>query len=379
MLLREYKKETNNTLISFKDFKETGRWSTKKANEWYEQQGWITGCNFIPSNAVNQLEMWQEETFDPFTIDKELSWAASLGFNSVRVFLHSLLWEQDSEALLRRIDHYLSIADRYGIKTMFVLFDSVWNPCAEIGRQPEPQLCVHNSGWVQCPCASVLQDPSKYDTLKGYVQGVIGRFKNDERVQVWDLFNEPDNMNLASYNDTYHVSKGELAIQLLKKAFKWAREVAPIQPLTAAPWQDAWSNPDTISEIDDYMFNQSDVITFHCYNTKEDMEMRIKKLIEYNRPILCTEYMARPFGNTFENILPLLKDYNVGGYNWGLVAGKTQTHFSWDSWLTQYNEEPSLWFHDIFKSNGEPYDETEVAFIKEMTAKEVEKDYLQVA
>src|SRR4051812_3429782 len=317
MLIGEYKRETNNTLISLRDFKETGRWSTKKANEWYEQQGWITGCNFIPSTAVNQLEMWQEETFDPFTIDKELSWSAGLGFNSVRVFLHNLLWEHDSQGLLKRIDQYLSIANRHGIKTMFVLFDSVWNPDPKAGEQRTLKLNVHNSGWVQSPGATVLRDPTKYDTLKGYVQGVIERFKNDERVQVWDLFNEPDNMNLASYNDSYGVSKGELAIQLLKKAFKWAREIAPVQPLTAAPWQDSWINPDTISAIDDYMFNQSDVITFHCYNRKEDMEMRIKKLMEYKRPVLCTEYMARQFGNTFQNILPLLKEYNVGGYSWG--------------------------------------------------------------
>src|SRR3954454_4805423 len=135
MLLREYKKQRPNTLISIGDFKENGRWSTQRANEWYEQQGWITGCNFIPSNAVNQLEMWQQETFDHFTIDKELSWAASLGFKSVRVFLHHLLWENESEGFLKRIDHYLSIANRHGIKTMFVLFDSVWDPNPKAGDQ----------------------------------------------------------------------------------------------------------------------------------------------------------------------------------------------------------------------------------------------------
>jgi hypothetical protein len=381
MSFKVYNKKYRPTLtpVLEANIKETGRWTVNKANRWYEQQGWITGCNFIPSNAINQLEMWQKETFDAFTIDKELSWAASIGFNSVRVFLHSLLWEQDADGFLKRMDHYLAIANRYGIKTMFVLFDSVWNPYPHIGKQPMPGYGVHNSGWVQSPGADVLKDPARYDVLKGYVQGVIGHFKDDQRVQVWDLFNEPDNMNLASYNDSYKVPKGELAIQLLKKTFKWAREIRPIQPLTAAPWQDSWSDPATISEIDEYMLNNSDVITFHCYNKKEDVEMRIDKLMQYNRPILCTEYMARPFGNTFENMLPLFKDYHVGAYNWGLVAGKTQTQFSWDSWLTQYDAQPSLWFHDIFKSNGEPHDETEVAFIKEMTEVVVEIDYREVA
>jgi hypothetical protein len=366
-MLSELKQPTHGTSVIVHNFNKAARWSVNRANDWYARQGWMIGCNFIPSNAINQLEMWQEDTFDPFTINKELSWAADLGFNSVRVFLHSLLWQEDQTGFLKRIEHYLSIAERHGIKTVFVLFDSVWNPFPKPGKQQEPQPGVHNSGWVQCPGADVLKDPTKHDDLKSYVQGIIGHFKNDARVQAWDLFNEPDNMNLASYNDNYPVHKSVLALELLKKAFKWARKIAPDQPLTAAPWQDSWLNAEKCSEIDDYMFTHSDVISFHCYNKATEMELRIKKLMQYNRPILCTEYMARPLENTFENIMPLLKKHNIGGYSWGLVAGKTQTNFSWQSWLTQQREEPSLWFHDIFRNNGKPYVDKEVAFIKEIT------------
>src|SRR3954447_791822 len=146
------------------------RWSKKRATEWFEKNGWMVGCNYIPSNAINQLEMWQEESFSPFLIDKELSWAASLGFNSIRVFLHDLLWQQDAEGFLKRVDRFLAIAAKHGIKTMLVLFDAVWDPFPKSGKQRRSRLNVHNSGWVQSPGFKILNDPSKYDSLQDYVQ-----------------------------------------------------------------------------------------------------------------------------------------------------------------------------------------------------------------
>jgi hypothetical protein len=344
------------------------RWSEERVADWSAKHGWLVGCNFVPHNAINQLEMWQAETFDPFTIDKELSWAAGLGFNTVRVFLHHLLWEQNPAAFLERIDLFLSIADKHGIKTMFVLFDAVWDPFPKLGKQPEPRHNVHNSGWVQCPGFDVLNDPNRYDALHEYVHGIVSHFKNDERVIIWDLFNEPDNMNIASYkDDNYAQKKADLSLQLLKKTIQWVRAIDPIQPITMAPWQETedWSCHTKSSVLDNYMFTHADVISFHCYADKKGMEKRIKDLKRFNRPLFCTEYMARPFDSTFQEILPLFKEHNIGAYNWGFVAGKSQTHCPWDSWQKQYEHEPELWFHDIFRSNGEAYDKNEVAFLQE--------------
>ncbi|MEI6950566.1 cellulase family glycosylhydrolase [Paraflavisolibacter sp. H34] len=345
-------------------------WSRERANEWSEKNGWLVGCNYIPATAINQLEMWQAETFDPFLIDKELSWAAGLGFNTIRVFLHHLVWEQDPQAYLQRIDQFLSIAWKHGIRTMFVFFDAVWDPFPKAGLQPEPRHNVHNSGWVQCPGFDVLNDASRYDGLRGYVQGIVSHFKNDERVLIWDVYNEPDNMNLASYKDDQYVQhKAELSLQLLKKAINWIRALDPVQPLTMAPWQ--WSDLDSLSELDHFMFTQCDVLSFHCYENREGMERRLLSLKKYGRPMLCTEYMARAFDSTFQEILPLLKEHGVGAYNWGFVQGKSQTHCPWDSWELAYENEPELWFHDIFRTGGEPYRAAEVAFLQEITRKEV--------
>jgi hypothetical protein len=343
------------------------RWSKEKAADWFQKNGWLTGCNYIPHNAINQLEMWQTETFDPFLIDKELSWASNLGFNTIRVFLHHLLWEKDPKDFLYRIDLFLSIANKHGIKTMFVLFDAVWNPFPKLGKQPEPKHNVHNSGWVQCPGYDVLNNPDCYDSLQEYVHGIVDKFKHDERVLMWDLYNEPDNLNIGSYkDDNYAQNKAELSMLLLKKTISWVRAIAPDQPITMAPWQNDWSCDTKVSAIDNYMFTHSDIISFHCYEDNKGTEKRILELKRFDRPMLCTEYMARPLKNTFQEILPLFKEHNIGAYNWGLVAGKSQTHCPWDSWQTPYNEEPELWFHDIFRSNGEAYNKREVEFLKSL-------------
>lgn len=351
----------------------TYRWSTERANEWFEKHGWMVGCNYIPATAINQLEMWQEDSFDPFLIDKELSWAAALGFNTIRVFLHHLIWEQNATGYLQRIDQFLSIAEKHGIKTMLVLFDSVWDPNPKLGKQPEPKLNVHNSGWVQCPGYEVLNNPDRYDELHSYVSGIVSHFKNDERVLIWDLFNEPDNMNLTSYKDMeYARHKAELSMELLRKTINWVRVIDPIQPITMAPWQ--WVDMKTLSVIDNYMFSHSDIISFHNYEDKQNMERRILDLKQFGRPMMCTEYMARGLKSTFEEILPLLREHNVGAYNWGFVQGKSQTHCPWDSWQITYENEPELWFHDIFRTNGAPYRQEEVAFLKNFIARNIKRE-----
>lgn len=343
------------------------RWSAKRANEWYKQQGWLVGCNFAPSTAINQLEMWQADTFDPNTIERELGWARDLGFNSIRVFLHNLPWTQDAEGFTRRLEQFLKIADRHKIRVMFVLLDGVWDPSPHPGRQREPKPHVHNSGWVQSPGAHVLRDPLRQEKLQGYIKGVTSSFRTDKRVVAWDLFNEPDNINRPAYVKVEPENKAELALALLKKVVVWVREVDPCQPITAGVWTGDWADDDKLSPIARYMLENSDIITFHCYSSLPEMRGRVESLRRFGRPIVCTEYMARPVGSTFETILPYLKQENVGAYNWGLVAGRTQTIYPWNSWETKYKAEPPVWFHDIFRKNGKPFDPNEVERIKKIT------------
>lgn len=349
------------------------RWTSERANTWYENEPWLVGANFTPRTAINQLEMWQEETFDLETIDQELGWGAELGMNTMRVYLHDLLHKEDAEGLYNRMNQFLEVADKHDIKTLFVLFDSCWDPFPETGEQRDPQPHVHNSGWLQSPGQEVLQDSTQYGRLEDYVKQTIAEFKDDERIIGWDLWNEPDNMTGPSYEDVEIPNKVDLVYPLLEKSFAWARSVNPSQPLTSGVWMGDWSNHDQMAPIHQLQLEQSDIITFHNYDSPEEFEKRIKWLQRYNRPILCTEYMARPNGSTFEGFLPIATEYNVAMYNWGFVDGKTQTKYPWDSWTKEYQAEPEVWFHEVLRSNGEPYKEEETALIQQLTAQANQK------
>ena len=344
-------------------------WTKEQANDWYAKQGWLVGCDFVPSTAINQLEMWQAATFDTATINRELGWAASLGMNTVRVYLHDLLYQQDAEGFLQRMDAFLQIASRHHIKPLFVLFDSVWDPFPKLGTQREPKPGVHNSGWVQNPGKEALLDSTQYPRLETYVKAVVGKFASDDRVLGWDVWNEPENMNNEYYRKMEPLNKADIVLVLLKEAFEWARSANPQQPLTAGLWSGDWSAPEKLKPIETLMVEESDVISFHNYDSAVSFEKNIVELQRYGRPILCTEYMARGNNSTFEGSLPIAKKYNVAAYNWGLVDGKSQTIYPWDSWKKAYKGEPEVWFHDIFRKDGTPYRKAETDLIKKLTGK----------
>lgn len=326
-------------------------WSEQKAKTWYAQQQWLVGADFIPSTAINQLEMWQADTFDPKTIDKELGYAQGIGMNVMRVFLHHLAWEQDPEGFKKRVDQYLAISSKHGVKTMFVFFDDCWNKVPKIGKQPEPKPGIHNSGWMQDPGQPASDKAANSPVLEKYVKDVLKRFADDKRVLLWDLYNEPGNSD-----------KGSRSLPLLKSVFKWARQVNPSQPISAGVWR--WD----LEELNKFQIANSDIVTYHDY-TPENEHLKTVQFLKMNgRPLICTEYMARPRNSLFSTVLPMLKKENVGAINWGFVSGKTNTIYAWDTPMPDGNE-PKLWFHDIFRKEGTAYIPEETNLIKKLTGR----------
>jgi hypothetical protein len=339
-------------IISFCSIVALGQstWSKEKANAWYKQQPWYVGANFLPSTAINQLEMWQAETWDPVTIDRELGFAAAIGMNVMRVYLHDLAWVADAKGFKKRINEFLSIANKHRIKILFTIFDDCWNPDPVIGKQPDPQPGIHNSGWMRSPSKSVHDDSTKWEYLEKYVKDILESFKNDKRILLWDLYNEPG-------NSSYELS----SLPLLKKVFEWARAVRPSQPLTAGVW---YNN----KTFNDFQIANSDVISFHNYNNAESLEKQINELEQYGRPVICTEYMARTRDSKFQTHLPIFKKYKVAAINWGLVAGKSNTIYQWGTPIKD-GSEPKIWFHDVFRKDGTAYDPEEIQTIKKLTGK----------
>ena len=350
---------------------DTHQWSKDKANAWYAQHRWLIGSNYVPTDAINQLEMFQAETFDPAQIDKEFGWAEGLGMNTMRVFLHDQLWTRDAAGFKQRLDQFLGIAAKHKIKPLLVFFDSCWDANPKSGPQHAPVPGVHNSGWVQSPGKAGLADAANYPKLEAYVRDVIGAFKDDKRILGWDLWNEPDNaFGGAGPDSPEGREKIRLVTALLPRVFEWARAANPSQPLTSGVWiRDDWATAEKLTAVERVQLLQSDIITFHDYSWPEVFERRIKQLQTYGRPILCTEYVARGAGSTFDQSLPIAYKYDVGVINWGFVLGKTQTNLPWDSWQKPYvDSQPVVWHHDIFHPDGKPYRQAELDLIRATTA-----------
>ncbi len=330
---------------------ESPEWTKEKAAKWYKQWTWLCGSNFIPSTAINQLEMWQKETFDPVTIDRELGYAQSIGFTTMRVFLHHLAWQEDPEGFKQRMKRFLEIASKHHITPLFVFFDDCWNESYRAGPQPDPKPGIHNSGWLRDPGKLLYDDTALITVLEKYVKDILTTFRHDKRILLWDLYNEPGNSDY-----------GNKSLPLLEKVFSWGRQVNPDQPLTAGIYSDERQ------EINRFLLDNDDVITYHNYDPEQQHAKTIDMLEIYGRPLICTEYMARTRNSTFAGIMPLLKSRNVGAINWGFVSGKTNTIYAWDTPMPD-GSEPKVWFHDIFRKNGTPYSEAEIILIKSMTGK----------
>ena len=325
------------------------QWTPEQATAWYAAQGWRSGCNYIPATAINQIEMWSEETFDAPQIDKELGWAEELGFNTMRVFLSSVVWNHDAAGFKARMDTFLDICAQHGIKPFFVFFDDCWDPESAYGPQRAPVPGKHNSGWVQDPAKALRADTTTlFPNLEAYVKDIIGTFRGDDRVLMWDLYNEPGNSRYKNES-----------MPLLKNAFKWAREAGNTQPLTAGIWTT------DLKEYNTVQLGLSDVTSYHGYCTAAGHRAANDTLSLLGRPIFCTEYMARKFGSTFQDNLPCLKELGISAVNWGFVSGKTNTIFAWNDPRPD-GKEPELWFHDILRQDKSPFSEEEVACIRKV-------------
>lgn len=340
------------------------RWSAEKANKWAEDKGWIVGCNYVTATAINQIEMWQAESFDPEMMDRELALAKGLGFNTVRVFFSNLVYTDDPKGFKERFNQFLNICEKHGIRALPTFWTNggkCFNP--SLGKQPDAIKGNHNSQWVMTPGEKYVNDPTKWPELERMVKDIIKTFRKDERILMWCLYNEPENLRRGVTT----------SVPLMKATFEWARSCKPTQPLTSPIWKPVGDKGTSLPEVS-FVLENSDVISFHCYLNGTALEKMIKSLLPYKRPLVCTEYMRRPI-STFEESMPIFKKYNVGAINFGLTAGKCNFNFPWNKTDAQGNsipweyDEPEVWFHDIYRLDGTPWSEKEVEFIRSMTGK----------
>jgi len=329
------------------------RWSKAEALAWHHRQPWLLGFNYVPSTAVNSTEFWQASSFDRTCIGRELAWAAAAGFNSCRVFMQEVVWEADASGLRSRFAEFLDAAAGNGLSVMPVLFDD----CAfnrqppQLGPQPEPIPGRMMTGWTASPGHARVLDRNAWPALQRYVTEFVGAFAADPRVVAWDLYNEPGNEGMGGKN-----------LPLLAATFAWARAARPVQPLTVGIWN---HGDPAFAGMNELQLCCSDVISFHLYGDLQSTGETLDRLAGQGRPVICTEWMARPLNSRMVTHLPLFRDRRAGCYVWGLVNGRTQTHIPWENLIGKLGT--AEWFHDLFRADGTPYDPAEIALLRRLS------------
>jgi hypothetical protein len=331
-------------------FAQNGRWTAEKANQWYGAAGWFNGVNYIPSDAINYTAMWDKTSFNPKLIDRELTLAEELGFNCVRVVLQHAVYADNPKYFLKTLDKFLAICEKHYIRVMPCFFDDCVfgvNSDPITGKQPEPLTGWYAWAWSPSPGHTMVIDERYHAQLEKYVKDVMWKFKDDQRIFIWDLYNEPTSSGTGAYS-----------LPLVRKVFAWAREINPVQPLTTGVWNGE-------KDLNSLIFENSDIISYHCYDDKNRMKEQIAELKQHRRPLICSEWLNRPAKSTVEDIMPLLKDESVGAILWGLVNGKTQTNLPWGF---RPNKLPYTgeWQCDLFHSDFTPYRESELRLIKQL-------------
>ncbi len=353
------------------------QWTKEQINGWYQQQGWMCGFNYLPRTAVNWTDIWQEETFDAATIDEELGWAHAAGYNTLRINLPFIVWQHDRDGLIKRIETFLGIAQKHALRVMLTLMDDCGFSGDEpyLGPQKAPIPGKHNSQAAASPGRDKVCDRHIWSEIERYVRDVIRTFRNDPRIIVWDLYNEPGNRGTfaSGTQEVFYDEKLEhFALELMTQAFVWARDEDPTQPLTVGAWHlpldpDQPDNEIYQHPIDRAALQLSDVVSFHAYIGTAKMVRVLRYAEQFGRPLMCTEWLARHVGSTFEEQLPLMHACNVVPYQWGLVRGKTQTFMPWPVVLQKREDYAHLWFHDVFDEHGIPFRKAEMDLVGRLT------------
>lgn len=350
------------------------KWSKEKIWEWYNSKPWIRGCNYMSADCANRIDQWQQYKFEERfeTTKKELALMSKLGYNSIRIIPEFFVWKEEHDGFMERFERYIELANQNGISCMVVLGNDCCPPKEEalerlhLGEQHvdwgyHGGRKVSQHGKFDGAGYSILDEPKSAEKYYEFVREIVEKYKNDERIIIWDVFNEPGNSKRDS-----------MSLLHMKKFLEIIRNIDPIQPLTIAIWSQL-TNFEKLREIEKFGLENSDIISYHNYGSYENNIRELKLLKKYDRPIINTEWLNRCGGNTIEELFPLFYLEKVGCYNWGFVAGKYQTYEPWNGIWNSYEENPdsiinnfdfTKWFHDIYRPSHNPYNPKETELIK---------------
>ncbi|MBQ9803003.1 MAG: cellulase family glycosylhydrolase [Clostridia bacterium] len=353
------------------------KWSKERIWSWYNSRPWFRGCNYMSADCANRIDQWQELGFEERfkTTEDELKLMQETGYNTVRLIIEYAVWKGEHDGFMERFDRYLSLCAKYGISCMIVLANDCMPPKTERWQMPYLGEQTYDWGYHggkkhsqhgthKAPAPHFYLDSP--DTREDYfrmVTEIVTKHRDDERICMWDVYNEPGNSRRA-----------ELTLPNLKKMFEVVRACNPSQPLTCGVCGMHGDETKPFNETTQYALDQSDIISYHFYHGYNEHIKVIKRLKKYGRPLLNTEWLGRCLGNDVFTLFPLFYLERIGCWNWGFVAGKYQTYEPWEGTWQRYENgtetavDFTKWFHDLYRPNHRPYDPKEIELIQHFCA-----------
>ena len=353
-------------------------WNKDEITKWYLDQPWLTGCNFLPSNVINRLDMFQsyKKREHLEQADIELAFFSKLGFNSIRLWANFDVYYKEPNSFMDVFDRYIELARKYHLSVMIVLayeedlpFGNTFIP-KEMG--PQKLYFNHfNRDYEQHEKHLKLKDYKhylEYEELKPLylemVRKIVTKYKDDKVVNSWNIYNEPG------------ILIGSRAIPLLKLLFEEVRKLHPIQPLTADIWRGTNDKGEIITKEEQYAFELSDFCSFHSYSRFETFKRNVKLAMSWGKPVIVTEWLCRGNHNNFEDIYPWLYKNRIGSYFWGFIQGLTFVTEPWNDIMKKLAQGKKLngfdmtkWQHELFRRNFAPYDYKEYKVLKRINSK----------
>ena len=254
----------------------------------------------MSADCANRVDQWQELGFEERfkTTEEELKLMQETGFNTVRLILEYVVWKEEHDGFMERFDRYLSLCAKYGMSCMIVLANDCMPPKTERWKMPYIGEQTYDWGYhggKSHSQHSLHTEPAPHfylddgESRKDYfkmVEEIVTKYKNDERICIWDIYNEPG-----------YGRRQDITLPNLKSMFEIVRNINPSQPLTACVYRIDGDENIPLDAAQQYALDNSDIVSYHCYKEYSEHIKIIKRLKKEGRPLLNTEWLARCYRN----------------------------------------------------------------------------------
>jgi len=263
----------------------------------------IRGANYVPSYARNSLEIWAK--YDPEVVERELGYAAELGLDGVRTFIHSEPFLERPDDAVGAVKDFTRCCAEKKLAFMPVLLDGchIMSGSRLLWPGNPPPDKAGEEGWPE---------------LEKYINLILPVLRDSESVAVYDVINEP---RVGARPDFDKLTRHFSAL---------VKDLDPDRPVTIGAINRGEMNSvmDVVDVASVHSYMSSDVLLHEELRTcHRETEAAGKELIlsewgnaVYHIPMAVTDEQQLRY---YERALPVVMQSGAGWFLWELMVGNS--------------------------------------------------------